>query len=144
MSLAEDIRNYVAAQPLKLEAVPTPFWPVFDGKVFLQDMPGDELISMQSLANRPNLPGQMDNNALVMGALLCKALVCRDDDGVLERIWDDTAREQVARLGASVLKPIFEQAQAFFGLGDAQSQKKAVMSAAPGSGLIPNGSTGTA
>ena len=144
MSLAEDIRKYVAGQPLKLEAVPTPFWPAFDGRVFLQDMPGDELISMQALATRPALPGQMDKNALMMGALLCKALVCRDENGVIERIWTDEAREDVARLGASVLKPIFEQAQAFFGLGDAANQKKAVMSAAPGSGLIANGSTGTA
>ena len=127
MSIAEDIRNYVAAQPLKLEPVPTPFWPQYDGQVFMQDMPGDELMTLQALANRPNVPGQMDSNTLMMGALVCKALVCREADGMVARIWPDESREDVAKLGATVLAPVFKQLSDFFGLG--ADEKKAASAA---------------
>jgi hypothetical protein len=110
---AQAARNRALSQAPKREAVPTPFWPDDEGFVFLEDVPADEVTA-------PNMKylteaGQPDT-AKAGAALLCKALVIKEADGTYSHMFnfpDDVST--VAHLGMSVLMPVTNQANVFFG-----------------------------
>jgi hypothetical protein len=120
---ASSIRNDILSQAPKREAVPTPFWPTAEGSIYLQDVPAAEVNALQT--DSTNEAGQAD--VMKAGAgLLCKALVVKEDDGTYAPMFnypDD--RDTVAHLGMSLLMPVINQANAFFGLTtDAIAQAK--------------------
>lgn len=108
---AKDARRYTLEKVgVKRELVKTPFWPELDGHVYMEDIPTDELLTMEHLKKAPN------GDLFYIGALLCKALVV-EDEGRFERMYEETDRELVVKLGGSVLGPIFLHAQTFYGTG---------------------------
>jgi hypothetical protein len=117
----QSARNYILTQAPKTQDVATPFWPDLNGQVALRDMPGADLID-QSVAQ---MSGNLSASALP-AAIVCKSLILKDTG---ERIFQDTDRDAVAQLGSTVLKPLFEQVQSFFGLGqnvDIEQLKKSL------------------
>lgn len=106
----KQIREQALNTPLKTQPVSTPFWEGTDGSVFLQDIPTDELLGLEPLKKAPN------GETLYVGALLCRALVARNEQGQLERIFEDTDREQVVKMGTGMLNPLFLAVQQFFGM----------------------------
>lgn len=121
---ASQARNRILSQAPKRELVPTPFWPELNGFVYLQDVPSNEFTSLWKEST--NEQGKPDP-AKVGAALLCKALVVREDDGTFSPLFnypDD--RDTVATLGMSVQKRLTEQTNAFFGFTpDAVAQAQA-------------------
>ena len=110
---AQAARNRALSQAPKREPVPTPFWPEDDGYVYLEDVPGDEVTAINT--NYTNAAGQQDTSK-AGAALLCKALVIREADGTYSHMFnypDDVS--SVAHLGMSLLVPVTNQANAFFG-----------------------------
>jgi hypothetical protein len=120
---ATNARNYALSQAPKREPVPTPFWPDLESFVYLEDVPTDEI--NQITTSSTNEQGKTDT-AKVGAAMLCKALVIREDDGTYSPMFsypDDVST--VAHLGTSLLFPVFNQANAFFGFTvDAVAQAK--------------------
>lgn len=132
---AQAARNRALSQAPKREAVPTPFWPESDGYVYLEDVPSDEVTAIST--NYTNEAGQPDP-AKTGVALLCKALMVKEDDGTYARMFnypDDVST--VAHLGMSLLMPVINQANVFFGL-----TTDAVAQAKNGSGPSQNNSSG--
>lgn len=106
-------RQYVLNQALKLEAVPTPFWPDLDGSVYLQDVPSGEIGELQMA-----LRGQ---SMKLVGALICKALVVKDKekpDEPAQRLFLDTDRDAVLQIGTTILAPLGDKITTFFGMND--------------------------
>lgn len=106
-------RNRVLAQAPKREAVATPFWPEDDGKIYLQDVPQDELSALTE--QNKGEDGKVDSGK-IGASLLCKALVVLEDDGTYAPLFnypDD--RDTVAHLGTSMLSPITSKVNDFFG-----------------------------
>lgn len=131
---AQSARNYIFNRQPKREAVPTPFWPDLEGSVFLQDVPSDEIMSIQDDATSN---GAVDN-AKAGAAMICKALVIKEDDGTWSNVFvypDDLT--QVAHLGTSLLLPVMNQANTFFGF-----DAKTVEAAKNGSGPMQSNSIG--
>jgi hypothetical protein len=104
------IREKALNTPLKTQPVATPFWEETDGLVYLQDIPTDELLGLEPLKKAAN------GEVLYVGALLCRALVARDEQGHLQRIFEDTDRELVVKMGTGMLNPLFLEVQKFFGM----------------------------
>lgn len=129
---AASIREYIHQQKPKQEPVATPFWPEADGHICIQDVPTDELLNLTS-ANR-DASGKLDM-ALYMASMLCMSLVVRETG---EQVFPITDRDFVAKLGASLLTPVFKQVQHFFGIGE-----DAVEEAKKNFTTLLNGSSGT-
>jgi hypothetical protein len=139
---AKKARQYILAQAPKREAVPTPFWPDLNGRVFLEDVPADEITQITEDA-KDMRTGEADA-AKAGAAMICKALVVKEDDGTYSPIFvypDD--RDTVAHLGMATLLPVFNQANAFFGLtpdalAQAKNESRPMSSNNSGTGSVPN------
>lgn len=110
---AQAARNRALSQAPKREAVPTPFWPESEGYVHLEDVPADEVKQVNDGATGPD--GRVDDTKAGVG-LLCKALVVKEADGTYAPMFtypDDVGT--VSHLGMSILVPMIEQMNSFFG-----------------------------
>lgn len=136
-----NIRAHIISQPMKTQDIATPFWSakdeqgneLVDGHIAFQDVPGDELQPLQiALAKQPTQ---------LFAAILCKSLINKDTG---ERLFSDTDRDVVAKLGGSIQMHLIDPLQAFLGLNtnaieEAKKNLLAMLANATGT-PSPNGS----
>lgn len=103
------LREAALNEPAKQMDLATPFWRNTDGNFAITDIPSDELMAFDAIRK------SADNKATYLAAIICRALVKRSTG---QRVFQDADRDMIARMGASVLTPIFKQISEFFGLGE--------------------------
>lgn len=133
-----DIRSLILNQSPKKQDVSTPYWSQIDengneqvdGHIAIQDIANDVLMELQDARKNGTISA-----AQFIAGVVTKALMNKDTGAAL---FQEADRDLVAKLGTTVLQPLFQDVTKFFGINgnsNIEDTKKNL-------GTIPNATPG--